>query len=109
MNLAARWVIIRREVVYPKTSVGMRIAHLSDFHLLEPDVGRRGLRERVRLGYLSLFRPLDAEGRVRRALGALARACEKGFDHLVISGDLTEDGTAQQFEEVARVLFESRI
>jgi 3',5'-cyclic AMP phosphodiesterase CpdA len=87
----------------------MRIAHLSDFHLLEPDVGRRGIRDRVRLGYLSLFRPLDAEARVRRALGALARACEKGFDHLVISGDLTEDGTDQQFDEVARVLFESRI
>jgi CheY-like chemotaxis protein len=76
---------------------------------LEPDVGRRGIRQRVRLGYLSLFRPLDAEGRVRRALGALAGACEKGFDHLVISGDLTEDGTGQQFDEVARVLFESRI
>jgi len=87
----------------------MRIAHLSDFHILEPDVRRRDFRDRVRLGYLSFFRPLDAEARVKRALRAVARACERGFDHLVISGDLTEDGTAEQFEEVARVLLESRV
>jgi Icc protein len=87
----------------------MRIAHLSDFHLLEPNVRRRKLRDRVRLGYLSLFRPIDAEQRIKRALSAVARACEKGFDHLVISGDLTEDGTSEQFEEVARVLLECRV
>jgi 3',5'-cyclic AMP phosphodiesterase CpdA len=87
----------------------MRIAHLSDFHLLEPDVGRRQVLERIRLGYLSLFRPIDGQARVQRAMRALANACERGFDHLVISGDLTEDGTPEQFEEVGRVLVESRI
>jgi 3',5'-cyclic AMP phosphodiesterase CpdA len=87
----------------------MRIAHLSDLHLLEPDIRRRTLRERVRLGYLSLFRPIDAEARIRRAVRALTRAREQGFDHLVISGDLTEDGTQGQFEELARVLSESRV
>jgi 3',5'-cyclic AMP phosphodiesterase CpdA len=87
----------------------MRIAHLSDLHLLEPHPRQRPLRERIRLGYLSLLRPLDAEARVLRTLRALARACEKGFDHLVLSGDLTEDGTPGQFEEVARVLLVSRI
>ncbi len=87
----------------------MRIAHLSDLHLLEPDVRRRSLRDRVRLGYLSLFRPIDAEARIRRAVRALERAKQQGFDHLVISGDLTEDGGQEQFEELARVLGESRI
>jgi len=87
----------------------MRIAHLSDLHLLEPDVRRRSLRDRVRLGYLSLFRPIDAEARIRRAVRALERAKQQGFDHLVISGDLTEDGGREQFEELARVLSESRI
>jgi len=87
----------------------MRLAHLSDLHLLEPDVRNRTLRERVRLGYLSLFRPIDAEARIRRAVRALAKAQELGFDHLVISGDLTEDGASAQFEELARVLSDSRI
>jgi 3',5'-cyclic-AMP phosphodiesterase len=87
----------------------MRIAHISDLHLLEPDVRRRTLRERVRLGYLSLFRPIDADARIRHAVRALASARAKGFDHLVISGDLTEDGGQAQFEELARVLSESRI
>ncbi len=87
----------------------MRIAHLSDLHLLEPDVGKRTLRDRVRLGYLSLFRPIDAEARVRRAVRALTSARERGFDHLVISGDLTEDGGQLQFEELAHVLSESQI
>jgi 3',5'-cyclic AMP phosphodiesterase CpdA len=87
----------------------MRIAHLSDLHLLEPHVERRSLCDRIRLGYLSLLRPIDAAARIRRAKGALARAREQGFDHLVISGDLTEDGGAAQFEELARVLSESRI
>jgi Icc protein len=87
----------------------MRIAHLSDLHLLEPDPRRRNLIERVRLGYLSLLRPIDVEARFKRALGAVTHARERGFDHLVISGDLTEDGTAEQFEEVARVLLESKV
>ncbi|HEX9296403.1 MAG TPA: metallophosphoesterase [Polyangiaceae bacterium] len=87
----------------------MRIAHISDLHLLEPDVGRRSFCERVRLRYLSLLRPLDAEARVRRAGRALRRAREQGFDHLVISGDLTEDGYKGQFEQLARVLSESGI
>jgi len=87
----------------------MRIAHLSDLHLLEPHVERRSLCDRIRLGYLSLLRRIDAEARVRRAKRALARASEQGFDHLVISGDLTEDGGAAQFEELARVLSESGI
>jgi 3',5'-cyclic AMP phosphodiesterase CpdA len=87
----------------------MRIAHLSDLHLLEPHVERRSLCDRIRLGYLSLLRPIDSAARIRRAKAALARAREQGFDQLVISGDLTEDGEAAQFEELARVLSESGI
>jgi 3',5'-cyclic AMP phosphodiesterase CpdA len=87
----------------------MRIAHLSDLHLLEPNLERRSLRDRVRLGYLSLLRPIDVAARMRRARRALDEAKRLGFDHLVISGDLTEDGTAPQFEQLAFVLAESRI
>jgi 3',5'-cyclic AMP phosphodiesterase CpdA len=87
----------------------MRIAHLSDLHLLEANLQRRSFRDRVRLGYLSLLRPIDVSARMRRARRALDEAQRQGFDHLVISGDLTEDGTAAQFEQLAFVLSESRI
>jgi 3',5'-cyclic AMP phosphodiesterase CpdA len=87
----------------------MRIAHLSDLHLLEANLERRSLRDRVRLGYLSLFRPIDVAARMRRARRALDEAKRLGFDHLVISGDLTEDGTAPQFEQLAFALSESHI
>lgn len=87
----------------------MRIAHISDLHLLEPEVGLRSAIERARLYYLSALRPLGAAGRVQRFRKALESAKAAGFDHLVITGDLTEDGKAGQFEEVARVLHESGI
>lgn len=87
----------------------MRIAHLSDLHLLEPDVGRRSPLERLRLAYLSAYRPLGAAARITRFERALAAATAGGFDHLVVTGDLTEDGKAGQFEEVARVLGASGI
>lgn len=87
----------------------MRIAHISDLHLLEPEVGLRSALERARLFYLSALRPLGAKGRVLRFRKALESAKASKFDHLVITGDLTEDGKAGQFEEVARVLHESGI
>lgn len=87
----------------------MRIAHISDLHILEPEVGLRSALERARLYYLSALRPLGAKARVARFRAALEGAKRGGFDHLVITGDLTEDGKAGQFEEVARVLAESGI
>lgn len=87
----------------------MRIAHISDLHLLEPQVGLRSALERARLAYLSALRPLGAAGRLLRFRKALDAAKLGHFDHLVITGDLTEDGKAGQFEEVARVLHESGI
>lgn len=87
----------------------MRIAHLSDLHLLEPRGGHRRALERARLFYLSALRPLSAARRLLRFQTALETAKAKGFDHLVITGDLTEDGKIEQFEEVARLLDESHI
>ncbi len=46
---------------------------------------------------------------MRRAERALRRARQQGFDHLVISGDLTEDGGTAQFEQLAHVLSQSGI
>jgi 3',5'-cyclic AMP phosphodiesterase CpdA len=83
------------------------IAHLTDFHLLEDRPQQRRLTERVRLGYLSLGRPIDPLGRKERAAAALAEARLAGPDHLVITGDLTEDGTSGQFEVLAELLHQS--
>ena len=85
------------------------IAHLSDLHLLEANhEERRGLPRR-RLSYLSAGRPHDAADRRKRALAALKTARESGADHILVTGDLTEDGTDAQYEVLAEVLHESRI
>jgi 3',5'-cyclic AMP phosphodiesterase CpdA len=59
--------------------------------------------------YLSFGRPLDAVARRRKLLRALAAAKNSGAQHFVISGDLTEIGTAAQYEAVADALHESGI
>jgi 3',5'-cyclic AMP phosphodiesterase CpdA len=82
-----------------------RIAHLSDLHLLEADARGRAGKARVQLGYLSLWRPIDFEDRRTRAVAAIRAAKAAGFDHLVVTGDLTEDGQLSQFE-VVREVFE---
>jgi 3',5'-cyclic AMP phosphodiesterase CpdA len=87
----------------------LRIAHLSDLHLVEPDHAlRRGLAQR-RLSYLTFGRPVDAERRKRRVLEVLVAARRSGADHVLVTGDLTEDGIDPQFEVLAEVLAESRL
>jgi 3',5'-cyclic AMP phosphodiesterase CpdA len=77
----------------------MRIAHLSDMHLLEPterpDFGAR---------FVSLGRRLDAEGRLDKARAAVAHARANGAEHFLFTGDLTETGTPAQFEALAAFL-----
>ena len=80
-----------------------RIAHLSDVHLLEQRTGSYGFSVK----FVSVQRPLDAEGRVAKMRRALATAKAAGADHLVVSGDLTETGEAAQFERFAEVLHDS--
>jgi 3',5'-cyclic-AMP phosphodiesterase len=85
------------------------LAHLTDLHLLEAHAkSRRGALAR-RLAYLSFGRPHDAEGRRRRFAEALSRVRASGAHHLVITGDLSEDGLPEQFEVVAEILAESRL
>ncbi len=86
-----------------------RIAHLSDFHLLEPAIRARRGQAWLRVNYLSLKRALDYEQRRARATAALAEARREGFDQLVITGDLTEDGALSQYEVLAEVLHASEI
>lgn len=84
-----------------------RIAHLSDLHLLEEDCRSRTGLARYRLAFLSTGVRLDVALRRQRALRALRRARQLGVDHVLITGDLTEDGTPDQYESLAEVLDES--
>ena len=84
-----------------------RIAHLSDLHLLEDDLAARSLKERLRLSFLTFGRSIDAIDRRARVARALRSAWEAKADHLVITGDVTEDGIEPQFRVLADVLRES--
>lgn len=86
-----------------------RIAQVTDLHLLEEGHVRRSGVEKWRLRYLSFGRPLCAKERRARALAALIRARRTDADHVVVTGDLTEDGVASQFEVLAGVLAESKL
>ncbi|MDB4936276.1 MAG: metallophosphoesterase [Labilithrix sp.] len=90
------------------TSVA-RIAHLSDVHMLAERPGpAEGVLD-VSMRFVSFGRALDPRHRIRKLLLALRAARESGASHLVISGDLTELGTAAQFETLAEVLFDARV
>jgi 3',5'-cyclic-AMP phosphodiesterase len=83
------------------------LAHLSDLHLIERDHHKRRGLARQRLAFLSTGSPLDAQGRMQRAAATLQSARRAGADHVLITGDLTEDGADAQFEVLAEVLHDS--
>jgi Icc-related predicted phosphoesterase len=85
------------------------LAQLTDLHLLEDNYAERPLGPRARLSYLSFGRCLDPGERRARAARCLQEVRAKGVDHLLITGDLTEDGDLAQFEVLAELLAESRI
>ena len=85
------------------------LAQLSDLHLVEDHYQERPITTRARLSCLSFGRPILPRERRERVVRALAEVRANGVDHLVITGDLTEDGAPQQFEVLAEVLAESRI
>jgi 3',5'-cyclic AMP phosphodiesterase CpdA len=59
--------------------------------------------------WLSAGRRLDAAMRIRKLLRAFEVAKRSGADHYVISGDLTESGTAPQFEQLAETLHQTDV
>jgi 3',5'-cyclic AMP phosphodiesterase CpdA len=87
----------------------MRIAHLSDVHMLDARPSRARSGYTMGHHFLSFGRPLDAELRKRKLARALSASQRVGADHVVISGDLTEIGAPGEFETLAEVLHDSRI
>ena len=85
------------------------LAHISDLHLIERGHDKRRGLARQRLAFLSAGVPLDAELRIRQAVSALQTALRMGAEHVVVTGDLTEDGDPAQFEVLAEVLSRSGI
>lgn len=58
----------------------------------------------MKVEYLSLKRRLDPEDRRLRAEAALAAAAAANPDHLVLTGDLTEDGVVAQYDVLRQLL-----
>lgn len=78
----------------------MRLAHLSDFHLLAP-------RDRPdwRIRWIAAGRPLDVDARYARAVRALRHASRA--DLVVLTGDMTESGSVAQFHTFADAVNDS--
>jgi len=83
------------------------LAHLSDLHLLERDHHERRGWPLRRLQFLSVGAALDAEARLKQAVELLREARRRGAEHVVLTGDLTEDGASGQFEMLAEALWQS--
>jgi Icc protein len=94
------------ESTFAATMMGgmTKVAHLSDLHLLEDGHEARRGEARRRLAYISLGRPYEPAERRKRAAAALAASKRSGADHLVVTGDLTEDGVVAQFAILAELL-----
>lgn len=86
-----------------------RIAHLSDVHVLAPRGKRTTAAIELSTRFVSFGRSLDPEPRVRNLVASLQGARESGATHYVISGDLTEVGTPEQFEAFAEALHASEV
>lgn len=85
------------------------LAHLTDLHMLERDHHKRRGLSRTRLQFLSTGAALDAEARLQRATRMLQLAQRGGADHILLTGDLTEDGVDAQFEMLAEALLASGV
>ena len=82
------------------------VAQLTDVHLLDrPTEGRSSISSRV--AFLSSYRPLSAEKRIDRFRSALAAARAAVPDRVVITGDITEDASPEQWAIVGELLHES--
>jgi len=86
-----------------------RIVHLSDAHVLDPRPSRTRSGWSMQVRFLSIGRPLDAEGRRKKLACSLAAARRLRANHVILSGDLTEIGSPGEYETLAEILHDSGI
>jgi len=84
------------------------LAHVTDLHLVERDHRNRTGSDWQRLQYLSAGRTIDFAARRQQAVHALRKA-SRHAGHVIVTGDLTEDGMPAQFELLAEVLAEAQV
>lgn len=82
----------------------VRLAHLSDLHVLDPR-SDQGLGVR----FVSIGRPIDVSERKKKVLRAFERAKAACATHFVVTGDLTETGTEAQYEVFAEILHDAKV
>lgn len=87
----------------------VRIAHLSDVHILAPRGTRDTAAIELTTRFVSFGRSLDPEPRIRNLVASLRAARAAGATHYVLSGDLTEVGTPAQFEAFAEALHHAEV
>lgn len=80
------------------------LAHLSDLHVLASKRASSSIDLGTRI--VSFGRALDPERRRKKFARAVASAKARGATHFVLTGDLTETGTPEQFEALAELLHE---
>lgn len=83
------------------------VAQLTDVHLLDRPASGRNTLASGRIAFLSGYRPLSAEKRIERARKALAECRAAKPDHVIVTGDLTEDASKEQWQIAAELLHES--
>ena len=74
------------------------VAQLTDVHLLDRPASGRNTLASGRIAFLSGYRPLSAEKRIERARKALAECRAAKPDHVIVTGDLTEDASKEQWQ-----------
>jgi Icc protein len=85
------------------------IAHLSDLHMLEARPAQARSVLELSMRFAAFGQAPTPNARIARLAAAVRAARDAGAAHLVISGDLTELGTPEQFETFAEVLADARI
>lgn len=86
-----------------------RIAHLSDVHVLSPKGTRSSASVELSTRFVSLGRSMDPGPRLRNLVASLRAACSAGASHYVVSGDLTEVGSQEQFEAFATAIHDANV
>lgn len=85
------------------------LAHLSDLHVLAAKRPARTPSFDLATRIVSFGRALDPERRRRRVARAFASARREGATHFVVTGDLTEVGSPEQFEALAEILHDTGV